>query len=1329
MLLNKRMLLILSILFMVMIIPTAFAGDTNDTNAVGVNDDNTEDMMTISDVDVDKFTQDNSSGVLSDSEAEKKSVSEETLELNEDDGTIWVDSSVETSGTGIKSSPFKTIQEGLNAVDSDRTVINVVNGSYSINSQYTFTKSFTMIGHGDVYITSSQSDHVFTRDNKNSYDITFKGITFRNFKVDRGIYYYYYYTWENNRPAYFNFIECNFTNNKGKCLFYAMDNMNFSRCNFIGNTLTGSGNSNTAQGVIYNYNVMSVSQNIEYSNFVDNKFSSVIIYAREQLALTLNNNFWGTNDVKASSLSNKQVTFNNYVKLIGSTENPIVRSGEIANINLELISSDNSPLPSMPVFTVTLVPTVGNISPSSVLISNNKGKAVFNSTGLTQQGVSVDINGGSQKITSFDFSVYEKTVFVGHSGNGTGDGSYANPYESIDFALQNLNGNTTIMIIDNGDYPLLNAINDDVNIIGYANATIISPVAINSNVNLTNLTFKGQIVCDGTLNVYRCLFTGISAVNAITSGGEVNVAYSAFFENDLTGDVISSSSGIKEFNFWGTNDPPKDEEIENWVIVNANVEYCEDYFTDIEYDLYVNFTDNEGNELAESIPEVTLNLSTTLATIDSNVTISENKGVAKFMSAVYGEDQIDVGGLVTIDINILENEEGKAFVAPIDYPRDTTKPLGSKRNPYDSLKKAYSNSGNIIMLEGVYPIESIISTTSRSTVIAGRNATLTGDISNYIISLDSDYQPSLTLANLTFENITSSTSLFYLNSPVGNFIKFTLDNVTFANNKAKSLIYIDSGAEVKITNSNIINNTFKDHVFNTEYYPGHGNSRYIINYCNIIGNTLPNGKYFINDGGNANYNYWGVNAKSTNELPSVLSALTRNNWVILAPAVSSEILFTNNEYVLTTEFTLNDGSQLENAMPDLTFNIESELCKAGPFTISNNTANTTFLVTDGGNGTIDYYVGETKVHEFEIKTVKLPTEITVNTTSLELLAGDGAIILATLAPADAGNVTFTSSNESIVKVDDYGNVIALCKGQAIITVSFAGNRIYAAAENKTVTVNVSLNDANVTVDKNTSDLKVGETYAINATKHPDTILLTITYTSSNNAVVTVDENGIVTAVGEGTAIITVEVGDDKIYAINSTNVTVTVSKVPTKIAANSITATYNINKNLVVTLKDGTGDVISGVEVTVNLNGVKTYITDKNGQIKIPVAKLVPKTYTAKIGFGGNDKYLESSANVKVTVKKAKSKIVAKKKTFRKTKKVKKYVVTLKNNKNKPIKKVRVTLKIRGKKIIKAKTNNKGKAVFKIKKLTKRGTFKATIKFKGNKYYNKAIKKVKIKIK
>ena len=93
-------------------------------------------------------------------------------------------------------------------------------------------------------------------------------------------------------------------------------------------------------------------------------------------------------------------------------------------------------------------------------------------------------------------------------------------------------------------------------------------------------------------------------------------------------------------------------------------------------------------------------------------------------------------------------------------------------------------------------------------------------------------------------------------------------------------------------------------------------------------------------------------------------------------------------------------------------------------------------------------------------------------------------------------------------------------------------------------------------------------------------------------------------------------------------------------------------------------------------------------------------------------------------------------------KKTKKYAITLKSGKQ-AIKKVKVSLKkvngkyLKGKvlkikfnkKTYKVKTNKKGVATFKITKLTKKGKYIATIKYKGSKYYKKLTKKAKITIK
>ena len=62
------------------------------------------------------------------------------------------------------------------------------------------------------------------------------------------------------------------------------------------------------------------------------------------------------------------------------------------------------------------------------------------------------------------------------------------------------------------------------------------------------------------------------------------------------------------------------------------------------------------------------------------------------------------------------------------------------------------------------------------------------------------------------------------------------------------------------------------------------------------------------------------------------------------------------------------------------------------------------------------------------------------------------------------------------------------------------------------------------------------------------------------------------------------------------------------------------------------------------------------------------------------------------------------------------------------VKKAKLTLKVGGKTYA-AKTNSKGKATFKINKLTKKGKYTATIKYAGNGTYKAATKKVRIVVK
>ena len=105
-----------------------------------------------------------------------------------------------------------------------------------------------------------------------------------------------------------------------------------------------------------------------------------------------------------------------------------------------------------------------------------------------------------------------------------------------------------------------------------------------------------------------------------------------------------------------------------------------------------------------------------------------------------------------------------------------------------------------------------------------------------------------------------------------------------------------------------------------------------------------------------------------------------------------------------------------------------------------------------------------------------------------------------------GYLTYISYDESIAIVLN-GTIKATGAGSTIITVNFEGNNNYEAS-NKTINVTVTLNDASISVNNPTLDLKVGDSFSIAATTIPDD--LNVTYIPDDSGVVSVSENGVVT---------------------------------------------------------------------------------------------------------------------------------------------------------------------------------------------------------------------------
>ena len=147
------------------------------------------------------------------------------------------------------------------------------------------------------------------------------------------------------------------------------------------------------------------------------------------------------------------------------------------------------------------------------------------------------------------------------------------------------------------------------------------------------------------------------------------------------------------------------------------------------------------------------------------------------------------------------------------------------------------------------------------------------------------------------------------------------------------------------------------------------------------------------------------------------------------------------------------------------------------------------------------------------------TEITIDPQSVELEEGDNVNLTATVKPDDATErtITWTSSNQSVAKVDSGGKVTAVSKGSAVITASADGQSATCAVNVKGKYIPVT----SVTLNKSSMSINRGSSAKLTATVKPNNATnKTVTWTSSAPDVASVDDTGNVTAKAAGECVIT-----------------------------------------------------------------------------------------------------------------------------------------------------------------------------------------------------------------
>lgn len=288
------------------------------------------------------------------------------------------------------------------------------------------------------------------------------------------------------------------------------------------------------------------------------------------------------------------------------------------------------------------------------------------------------------------------------------------------------------------------------------------------------------------------------------------------------------------------------------------------------------------------------------------------------------------------------------------------------------------------------------------------------------------------------------------------------------------------------------------------------------------------------------------------------------------------------------------------------------------------------------------------------------TGVTLDKSALALQPGMSATLNATVSPATAANksLRWTSSNANVATVDTNGKVTAAANGTAVITVSTVDGGFTAQC-----TVNVSEDTPevvaveNVSLDKKTLTVDIGESEKMTATVKPDNAAnKNVTWSSNDEDVASVDVNGRVTAISRGTATITVRTEDGNFAAqckVTVTDPDATSTDTEIKPDGSTVTKVEDVNGSSSTTIVDTNGVVdtlvtlsdaavsdatkndaavilpMVGVTATTNMDTAPSVTVDLPGsapvKVEIPVLDLTPGTVAVLVDANGNETVIPNS--------------------------------------------------------------------------------------------------------
>ncbi|WP_165814075.1 PKD domain-containing protein [Methanobrevibacter thaueri] len=664
--------------------------------------------------------------------------------------------------------------------------------------------------------------------------------------------------------------------------------------------------------------------------------------------------------------------------------------------------------------------------------------------------------------------------------------------------------------------------------------------------------------------------------------------------------------------------------------------------------------------------------------IDKNLTLNFNGAILQSKDSANPVFSVTDGATVIIkDVELNQNSifatsnDSKLIIRDSDINVN----LNLNEGNIDLINNTFNNVGLTLIADtNIY----------NSTINAGK---LT--VKGYVIVNDSTISNNCILNVIDDANMILSNSDIIDSKIVSESGNLTVENVTF-DNTYLTLTNNCSINNVNIENSGVIVNGGKSKITKSNLTNCNVAITQTAGELELTNNIIKNNNNAINiTGGSATISYNAI-YHNTGDL-TLNGATMNNNWFgtnqvtgydsylrLVLTSVDSE-MYSGSEYTIKVEFVPNTGS-MDGALNDLTLD----------FTSTNGEVTSPIVISDN-QGELKFTAGAVSD---EVKFTLLDEEYT-------LVNGDNPVSIVAKPLDTSLSIESTEKGSIVITLKDSdGNAIS------------GANVNYTINDGKTLS-NVTDANGKFTINDLTGLINIVANYTGNKTYNPTNNAKSFDF-KLNTGMIIANES----------KVITITLKDENGKAVVGANVNYTVN--------GGETLSNVTDANGKFTISDLPDEYI---EIKFNYPGDDTYnanVTSMNFNFTVPQKENTTNntsnaTNTTGNGGSTNTNTQTTTTTTAKTVKVA-SKIVAKKKTFKVKTKTKKYKITLKTKSGKAIKKVKVTLKVKGK-TYKAKTNAKGVATFKITKLNKKGKYTAKIKFAGNKSYKATSKKIKLTVK